>query len=398
MHKRHVGVMLCVVLLACADGGATAPPEPAAFPLASVSAGADQTCGASASGAAYCWGDPRSNSSLGHPATVSSDVPIEIQIPIGPSTPHADRPTFVALSVGDFATCGVSSQDRVYCWGSNNSGQLGIGQSFFELQSARLPLQTSGDIHYRSVSTRLFHACGVAMNGTVYCWGRGGNGQLGDGSNRDRFVPGPVAGPSFREVTTGLYHTCGVAEDGRAWCWGAHALGQLGNGTLPSATAGSLVPTEVSGGLSFTVIAAGRDHTCALTSQGRAYCWGSNTSGQIGDGSTTSRPTPTAVAGTEAFLTISAGNAHTCAVTRNGRAYCWGLNESGQLGNGGTESTLLPVRVSGSLRFAAISAAYQHTCALTAAGGTWCWGSNSRQQLGNPEITGSFVPAPVAEP
>ena len=205
--------------------------------------------------------------------------------------------------------------------------------------------------------------------------------------------PAARATVSFEAVFAGGAHTCALtAIPGAAYCWGRGESGQLGV-PPPSTTcvtdAGpyscSMVPVPVGGGLTFETLAGGGAHTCALTIDGAAYCWGNNAYGQLGDGSTTNRNVPVQVAGGLTFASIDAGASHTCALTSAGNTYCWGRNNRGQLGNGTTNGSTVPVAVTGSLTFQLVAAggfSIGHTCALTNQH-AYCWGDNERGQLGN---------------
>jgi alpha-tubulin suppressor-like RCC1 family protein len=197
----------------------------------------------------------------------------------------------------------------------------------------------------------------------------------------------------FQSISAGAGHTCGLTADGTAYCWGVNYKGQLGDGTMGGRRNS---PAAVAGGLVFTYISAGAEHTCGLTTDGVAYCWGDNNNGRLGDGTTTSRPRPVAVARGLVFRAI-AGNEHTCGLTRDGAAYCWGPNTFGRLGDGSTNSRLSPVAVSRGLVFKAISVGEYRSCALTTDGAAYCWGV--RGQLGNGlTTTDGRTPAAVLDP
>ncbi len=196
---------------------------------------------------------------------------------------------------------------------------------------------------------------------------------------------------SFRQVSAGLRHTCGVTTDDRAYCWGDNATGQLGNGGVLDR--GSPVP--VAGGLRFILVSAGGSYTCGLTTGERAYCWGENTAGQLGDGTTTSTRIPVAVAGGRRFRQVRAGHFHTCAVNPFNVAFCWGRNSNGQLGDNTTTNRRTPVRVNGGLAFRRVLPAGFHTCGVTTVDLAYCWGRNEDGQLGDETTIQKFKPRAV---
>ncbi|MFN0099926.1 MAG: hypothetical protein ACKVS7_14735 [Gemmatimonadaceae bacterium] len=196
----------------------------------------------------------------------------------------------------------------------------------------------------------------------------------------------------LRSLALGAFHSCGLTDDGAAWCWGDNSNGQLGDGTLTT----RLVPTAVSGGHTFETLSAGLLHTCGTTASGDGYCWGFNTYGQLGDGSTTSRSVPTLVGGNLDFATIDVAAFHSCAVTTAGAAYCWGRNADQQLGDGTTTQRETPTPVSGSRTYVGITAGYSHSCALATTGTAYCWGFNISGALGDGTITSRAVPTAVA--
>lgn len=250
------------------------------------------------------------------------------------------------------------------------------------------------------------HSCALTVSGKAYCWGRGDNGQLGNGGTRDQFAPVPVrASLRFASIAAGYYHTCALTEAGEAWCWGANrgqeGYGQIGNGSR----GGGEEPEPVRTSLRFRQITAGQVHTCALTAAGEAYCWGGNRYGQLGDGTTTDRTRPVAVAGDLSFRHLSAGTDFTCGVTLQGAGYCWGSNFQYTLGTGvpgercgpsDFACSSVPVAVAGEHSFLGISGGHNHACAWTLAGTAYCWGMNTNGQLGTGDVMESSVPAQVA--
>jgi len=193
-------------------------------------------------------------------------------------------------------------------------------------------------------------------------------------------------------VTAGVFSSCAVTTNGAAYCWGDNEFGELGDGTTTS----RLLPTAVAGGLTFSALSVWAFHACGVTTSGAAYCWGPNGNGELGDGSTVASTVPVAVTGGLTFTTVATGWHHTCGLTVSGAAYCWGRNDDGELGDGTTTNKSAPVPVSGGLTFTAVRTWGIHTCGLTANGAAYCWGSNFAGELGDGSTTSSSVPVAVS--
>ncbi len=322
-------------------------------------------------------------------SSVANNSPQTVSVTFTPNLPAFSA---VDMGVGGDQTCGLSPANGWYCWGHNSEGGVGDGTT-----TARLtPVAVTGGTNFVTVSSGgLGFVCGLTAIGAAYCWGNNWYGQLGDGTTTNRYVPVTVTGGlTFVTLTAGLNHTCGLTADGLAYCWGRNSNGQLGVGTD---TTRHLTPVAVSGGIGFASVRAMSLHTCGVTSAGAAYCWGANDVGQLGDGTQTRRYTPVAVKGglTFAALGMADGN-HTCGVTASGGvAYCWGYNSSGELGDGTTTQRLTPVAVAGGLHFVGVSAGDGFTCGLTDAGAAYCWGHNSMGSLGDGTFTQRLTPVPV---
>ncbi|MGH7497482.1 MAG: hypothetical protein ACREL3_01365, partial [Gemmatimonadales bacterium] len=377
--------------------------------------------------------------------------------------PVPETIVFRYLDAGSYHACGITTTERLICWGYGADGQLGSGTSTQE----PFPTLIGGDLRYRLISGGRYHTCGLTLAGLGLCWGNNGDGRLGNGNApTSSAVPvnvvtgsgvfltfqaiaagrvhtcaldlsqhawcwgyngegevGPVApaGPGsavdtativptlpLKTVVTGGLHSCAVTTAGGGLCWGYNAFGQLGDGTATT----SAVPQSVTGGLTFNTdprvvfpspdpdfplppgpyIAAGYDHTCAITAAGQTVCWGLNEDGQLGDNTATQRAVPTTVAGGQSFVAITAGLNHTCALTSAGSAFCWGDNTFGQLGDGTTSGRFVPTAVAGGLSFAYIKAGDLSTCGVTSAGVAYCWGDNEYGQLGDGTVQGSSSP------
>ncbi|ACL23605.1 RCC1 domain-containing protein [Chloroflexus aggregans] len=371
------------------DGTTTARSTPAAVSglpsgVETIAAGDYHTCALMSSGGVWCWG--RNNSGqLGDGTTTARSTPAAVSgLPSG----------VTAIAAGGLHTCALMSSGGVWCWGLNNSGQLGDGSD----TDSSTPVAVSGLASgVETIAAGGWHTCALTSSGGVWCWGRNNSGQLGDGSTIYHITPVAVSGlPSgVTAIAAGDYHTCALTGSGGVWCWGYNLSGQLGDGT----TTDRSTPVAVSGLTSgVTVIAAGRFHTCALTSSGGVWCWGANFDGQLGDGTTTNRTTPVAVSGLPSGVTaIAAGGWHTCALTSSGEVWCWGDNYYGQLGDGTTTNRSTPGAVSGlPSGVTAIAAGWEHTCALTSSGEVWCWGDNYYGQLGDGTTTNRSTPGAVS--
>lgn len=306
--------------------------------------------------------------------------------------PDAVEATAIAITAGFNHTCALASSQGALCWGYNGDGQLGTGS----WQSHNTPVWTVLTFGVDSIEAGSFHTCILTNTGTPRCWGRNQYGQLGNGNKISQNSPVNVVGLGTGNlaIAAGFEHSCVLTGAGAVKCWGRNDHGQLGNGT----TTDSLTPVAVSGLTSgVKAIAAGFQHTCALTAANGVKCWGRNDSGQVGVGSTwTPFSTPQDVVGlTSGVKAITAGGYHTCAVTIGGAAKCWGKNNYGQLGVNSSqgifdEPASVFLMTSG---VNAITAGESHTCALKTSGGVKCWGWNEYGQVG--DGTGIDRRAPV---
>ena len=196
--------------------------------------------------------------------------------------------------------------------------------------------------------------------------------------------------PASFTLAAGGAHTCLISSGGATYCWGANSDGQLGTGTTQSVAK----PTPVSGSTRFSSIAAGLSHTCARTAGGLVFCWGDNSHGELGDGTHESRDVPARVTFGRPMSAVASGSGFSCGLASGG-AYCWGDGSRGQIGDGGSADRGTPARVSGSVTFAALSAGWNHVCGLTSEGEAFCWGANDTGQLGDGSTSDRSIPTAV---
>jgi len=313
--------------------------------------------------------------------------------------------SFIQVTVGEAHSCALSGADSAAaCWGVNGDagkpfGQLGTfatTEMCGAFTCSTVPRAVIGGHKFIAIAGGARHTCASeAGTAHVYCWGRGSSGQLGNGATDSSATPVAVAGPlqAFQISAGGLFagHTCAVnGGAGGAFCWGDNSFGQLGDGTTTS----RLVPVAVASNLIFTSISAGQAHTCGVTNAGDIYCWGRNFFGQLGNSSNTDSPTPVLVSGEHAWGSVSAGSEQTCAITSStsgaGQPYCWGRNDVGQLGigsSGGSQNS--PTVVATSLSFRTIGTSGFFSCGTTDSGAGYCWGRNDSGELGNGTFTAS---------
>lgn len=306
----------------------------------------------------------------------------------------SESPSLITqIAAGSAHTCALMFGGKVKCWGKNPFGQLGDGTTSDRLSPVDVVGLTSGVVN---ISAGIDHTCAVLNSGALKCWGSNSFGQLGDGTTIDRPTPVDVSGLSsgVMDVSLGSTHTCALKSSGAVRCWGNNTLGQLGNGTTTNSSTPVSLPDLSSG---VKAISSGDEHACAITSGGAAKCWGSNAFGQLGNGTTTDSLSPVSVTSlSSGVVSISAGNAHSCAVTSTPAVKCWGKNNSGQLGDGTSIDRPTPVAPSGFTDGAAALAAGQDfTCALKSIGNVKCFGLNDAGQLGDGTTTNRLIRATV---
>lgn len=334
------------------------------------------------------------------------------------------------IAAGQFHACVLMSDRTVYCWGSNDNGQLGDNSTLSRSEADRV--HNINDAI--NVETGTLHTCAIHDGGTVSCWGNNSTGQLGDSTVMERLTPVPVMNITTAiQLDAGNLHTCAAVSGGRAQCWGDNSSDQLGSGhpsqssvpvDSPTLNATTVATSAWMGNHSCSIqgvaknvdcwgannrnqlgdpaisgvdqVVAGSDFTCGRFTDGDVKCWGGNNQGQLGIGTTGGNtPTPTDVVGVAGAVDIDAGTLHGCAVLANGTVRCWGRNPYGQLGDGTIVSKDESVQVVGITDAIAVASGDDFSCAVHESGAVSCWGRNILGQLGDGTAAQSETPVSV---
>lgn len=399
-------VSIAVVLLAassCAPQGpdgtggggtttTTLPVQP--LTVSMIKAGSDTACALLTDGTVRCWGRVATvDVGGGSFQSVTSSLPVQVD--------GLTDVTQIAVGVGH--RCAIRSDHTVWCWGSNRTGQLGRGgpidsNGYVDTVETRAPGIVDGVTGAVQVAAGNGTSCAIVIDGRVQCWGSNNRGQMGNGSVVNSSpTPTYVTGISNAiSITAGSDFTCAVLAQGTAKCWGNNSAGLLGNGSTGQASLGYLEKTPVSvAGLTqaITISTSARDSSvvCALLSTGTVKCWGGNNVGQLGTGTNGSTSlVPVGVSSIASATSIAVSSLGACALLIDGTAKCWGYNASGELGNGTTTNSPSPIAVAAIADATAIAASSNTGYVLTATGSAKSWGYNSAGQLGN----GTFADSP----
>jgi alpha-tubulin suppressor-like RCC1 family protein len=353
---------------------------------ATVAVGGSHTCATKTNGTLWCWG-LNTSGQLGDTTLVQKTSPVQVGV----------ATTWTSVSAGGSHTCAIQSSggnNTLWCWGLNANGQVGNG-GVVTPQST--PVQAGAATTWSSVSAGTSYTCGTqtgGTNNTLWCWGLNTNGQIGDNTVVQKTSPTQIGVlTTWTIVSAGGAHTCGRKSDSSLWCWGLNANGQLGDATV----AQKQVPTQIAG-TTWTSVSAGGSHTCATKTSGGTtlWCWGWNTTGQLGDATVVQKTSPVQVGLLTTWGAVAAGGTHTCALQAAGTLWCWGNGYNGQLGNGAPHETNIALQVGANLTWATAAIGVGHTCAIRTDHTMWCVGYNANGELGQGDLTARSVPVQVA--
>jgi len=332
-----------------------------------------------------------------------------VQLSLGDGFQSGQPEDNATLGASRYSTCTILSDGTLRCWGDNRYGQIGDGSSGSDkysptnvsIPNGKTPVSVSSTPNGNTV-------CSIMDDGTLYCWGANYDGQIGIGTHcasgnylngcngvEGISTPTMVSLPMGRTATAvalGSDHTCSILDDGSVWCWGSNNNGGLGVGNMSSGSwAYSPNQALLPSGLAAVSISLGAGHSCVVVDDGRAFCWGYNGDGNIGDGTSgTNRVSPTEVSGTASYVSISAGSNHNCAITNTGTVKCWGDNWNQALGLGyytaNDQTTPQDAALPAGIDVSSISLGQTHSCAVLETMSVYCWGKDDNLQLGTTYI------------
>jgi hypothetical protein len=345
-------------------GAAGAGLAPQATPP-SLDAGTGQTC-LTLRGALYCWGDNQ-RGQLGLGDTDPRSLPTRV----------GTLADWLEVTTGASHSCARRADGSVFCFGANEIGQLG-NDAVAQSSSSPVPVALAAAAAH--VVSEANHVCVITQNAALYCWGENLEGEIGQGAALVNQLPPSQVGTDqdWIAVDTGQGHTCGLRGAGDLYCWGRNSDSELGLGD--GALGQIRIPTQV-GATTYAAVQAGQNHSCAIQADGALYCWGGNDFGNLGTGDRLSRTSPTQIGDKLDWVALSLDTFHSCAIDAAEHLFCWGRNQEGQLGVGDTDDRLNPSQVPGE-RFSHIAVGRFHTCALKVDDSVWCTGANDSGQLG----------------
>ena len=331
-------------------------------------------------GAPWCWGWSGYDSLTGSTTQVAGTMGNTDWSQVSSSSTHS---------------CGLQN-GAPRCWGDNADGGLGDATNTAST-SPVVPQGTTADIDWTQVSAGSGYSCGI-KSGALWCWGRGLEGQLGDGQQSSVNAPiqtGASTGTMWSTVSAGHTHTCAI-HNAELFCWGDNAFGQLGDGSTSPFPVIPAMPTVM--GTNFISVVAGQQHSCAIDMAGNLLCTGDNSYGELGDGSLNPSNNFVPIGAAQApWSSVSVGRDHTCGVA-SGMAYCWGANFYGQLGDGTITDATVPVAVSTAFTdWEEVSVGDVFTCGRRTGGQVLCWGDNGQGQMGDGSLR-FLTPQPVTLP
>ncbi len=357
------------------------------------------TCAIASNDNAYCWGAHSGDGigtygMIGNGTSTGSLIPVLVN-----ANGILNGKTILSITTGATHACAIASDHKAYCWGSVRNGQYGeLGNNSNDGSLVPVAVNTDnlpGDKTVKSISAGYSHTCAIASNDKVYCWGANGSGELGNASTDSSLVPMPVStagvlnNKNISLLSTGRNATCVVTSDGNPYCWGSNESGALGNNSTIDTYSDVPVAVDKSGVLNNKTILAvstGSAFACVIASDNKPYCWGSNANGQSGSLSYGYSLVPVGLNYTEnpqassrAFTSIRSGDFGTCGIDGT-HVYCWGNLSNDHFTVSGYDPLSEGLLVGKTI--IDIDTTDRHTCLITNEGKMYCWGYNWADQLG----------------
>lgn len=354
----------------------------------------------SASGSLYAWGYNGGNNITGSGQLgIGNKVDRSSPVLINSSTGFSGSVSgWTKISSGWRHSLGINS-GKLYSWGSNYRGQLGLGLTPSNDTNKSSPTQIGSDSTWISVSSGVYHSLALKSDNTLWAWGGNNYGQLGNGDTNDKSAPITISGSNWSSISAGWNHSLAIRTDGSLWAWGANGSGQLGDSSTDQRNS----PVKIGTTTSWAMVSAGRYHSLGIRTDGTLWAWGSNSQYQLGIGKTPTDPpykayysSPKQVGYDSNWLKISAGGYHSIGIKGSGASgtlWSWGLNGDGQLGRNDNTNESKPIQI-GSSNWNSASAGYKHSGGINSSEKLFFWGSNNKGQIG--DITTVSKNSPVA--
>jgi len=327
----------------------------------------------------WTWGF--NNGQIGDNTTTQRNTPV---------TTFAGGTNWKQVACGRFHTAAIKADGTLWTWGSNSNGQLGDNTT----TTRSTPVTTfAGGTNWKQVACGYSNNAAIKTDGTLWTWGFNSSGQLGNNTTTNRSTPVTTfaGGTNWKQVAGGGYHTAAIKTDGTLWTWGSGGLGRLGNNTT---TTRSIPVTTFAGGTNWKQVAGGESFTAAIKTDGTLWTWGRNALGSLGDNTTTSRLTPvTTFAGGTNWKQVSCAYRSVMAIKTDGTLWTWGHNAYGSLGDNNTTQKNTPVTTfAGGTNWKQVNGVGKHIAAIKTDGTLWTWGRNSSGQLGDNTTTNRSTP------
>ncbi len=340
---------------------------------ATIAGGSDFSLAVDANGGLWAWGDNGSGQ-LSSDVAASTGVTTPTQIITGT--------TWAAVSAGSLFSLAIDSSGNLWAWGDNTDGQLANGST--STIGINTPAQISSGTDWIAVSAGSNFALAIDSSGNLWAWGDNTYGQLGNGTTSSTKVTSPTqvaSGTTWTAVAAGSNFVVAIRSDGTLWAWGNNTSGQIGNG---SSSGNVPTPTQIGSATNWSMVAAGSDFALAIQSGGSLWAWGGNTSGQLGNGSTVNVAAPVQIGTASTWSYVAAGSDFSLAIDSNSALWTWGDNTVGQLGNGSTSAAVtIPAQISTGTTWSYAAAGSDFSLAVNSSGALLAWGDNTFGQLGN---------------